>query len=108
MKDKNDAKKALAKLLPAGSMTGTPKKEVMRFIEEIENFSRGLYAGNIGYFAPNGDFDFNVVIRTLYFDHNTKRISLAVGGAITLLSDAEKEYNECLLKAEGILRFFQD
>ena len=108
LKDKNDAKKALAKLLPAGSMTGTPKKEVMRFIEEIENFSRGLYAGNIGYFAPNGDFDFNVVIRTLYFDHNTKRISLAVGGAITLLSDAEKEYNECLLKAEGILRFFQD
>lgn len=107
LKDVNDAKLALSKLLPAGSMTGAPKKEVIGFIEEIENFSRGLYAGNIGYFAPNGDFDFNVVIRTLYFDENTKRISLAVGGAITLLSDAENEYNECLLKAEGILKFFK-
>jgi para-aminobenzoate synthetase component 1 len=50
---------------PAGSMTGAPKKEVIQFIEGIENFSRGLYAGNIGYFSPNGDFDFNVVIRSL-------------------------------------------
>jgi para-aminobenzoate synthetase component 1 len=108
LKSKIYAKQALFNLLPAGSMTGAPKKEVMHFIHNNENFSRGLYAGNIGYFAPNGDFDFNVVIRTLYYDENTKKISLAVGGAITLLSDAEREYNECLLKAEGILRFFQD
>jgi para-aminobenzoate synthetase component 1 len=107
LKDKKFAKQALMNLIPAGSMTGAPKKEVISFIQEIENFSRGLYAGNIGYFAPNGDFDFNVVIRTLYFDAKSKRISLAVGGAITLLSDAEKEYNECLLKAEGILKFFR-
>lgn len=107
LKDVNDAKEALLKLLPAGSMTGAPKNEVMSYIDEIENFSRGLYAGNIGYFAPNGNFDFNVVIRTLYFDEKSKRISLAVGGAITLLSDAENEYNECLLKAEGILKFFK-
>lgn len=107
LKDVNDAKEALLKLLPAGSMTGAPKNEVMSYIDEIENFSRGLYAGNIGYFAPNGNFDFNVVIRTLYFDEKSKRISLAVGGAITLLSDAGNEYNECLLKAEGILKFFR-
>lgn len=108
LKDKKYSKQALFNLLPAGSMTGAPKKEAMHFIHNIENFSRGLYAGNIGYIAPNGDFDFNVVIRTLYYDENDKKISLAVGGAITLLSDAEREYNECLLKAEGILRFFQD
>jgi para-aminobenzoate synthetase component 1 len=107
LKDRKNGKNALAKLLPAGSMTGAPKKEVLGFIDEIENFSRGLYAGNIGYFAPDGDFDFNVVIRTLYFDEKSNRISVAVGGAITLLSDAEKEYHECLLKAEGILKFFK-
>ncbi|MBL7789486.1 MAG: anthranilate synthase component I family protein [Chitinophagales bacterium] len=107
LRDKNDGKKALKKLLPAGSMTGAPKKEVMQYIAQIENFHRGLYAGNIGYFAPNGDFDFNVVIRTLYYDATIQRLSLAVGGAITLLSDAEKEYHECLLKAEGIRKFFR-
>lgn len=106
--DKKYAKQALRKLLPAGSMTGAPKKEVMKYIDGIENFQRGLYAGNIGYFHPNGDFDFNVVIRTLYYDHKNKKISLAVGGAITLLSDAEKEFHECLLKAEGILGFFHE
>jgi len=108
LKDKKQAKHALRNLLPAGSMTGAPKMEVMHNIQEIENFTRGLYAGNIGYFEPNGNFDFNVVIRTLYYDAKHQNISLAVGGAITLLSDAKREYNECLLKAEGILRFFHD
>lgn len=107
LKDAENSRRALKALLPAGSMTGAPKKEVIQFIENIENFGRGLYAGNIGYFSPNGDFDFNVVIRSLYYDKKTEKISLAVGGAITLLSDAEKEYNECLLKAEGIMKFFR-
>lgn len=107
LRDKSYAKDALRALLPAGSMTGAPKKEVMKTIQVIENFERGLYAGNIGYFAPDGDFDFNVVIRTLYYDESASRLSLAVGGAITLLSSPETEYHECLLKAEGILKFFQ-
>jgi para-aminobenzoate synthetase component 1 len=107
LQDINDSHNALKALLPAGSMTGAPKKEVIQFIEKIENFGRGLYAGNIGYFAPDGNFDFNVVIRSLYYDEKAEKISLAVGGAITLLSDPEKEYQECLIKAEGILKFFK-
>ena len=107
LQDMNDSHNALKSLLPAGSMTGAPKKEVTQFIENIENFGRGLYAGNIGYFSPDGNFDFNVVIRSLYYDEKAEKISLAVGGAITLLSDPEKEYQECLIKAEGILKFFK-
>lgn len=103
----DNAKKALQHLLPAGSMTGAPKGEVMKYIDAIEDFTRGVYAGNIGYWDADGDFDFNVVIRSLYYDDNSHKISLAVGGAITLMSDAEKEYQECLLKAEGILNFFR-
>lgn len=108
LKDSSNSRKALQQLLPAGSMTGAPKKEVMQFIQHIENFHRGVYAGNIGYFDHQGDFDFNVVIRSLYYDNENKKISLSVGGAITLLSNPEIEYNECMLKAEGILQFFSD
>lgn len=88
---------------PMGSMTGAPKKRVMELIEEHESFTRGLYSGTIGYIKPNGDFDFNVVIRTLLYNKKNKKLSCSVGSAITILSDPEKEYEECFVKVKRIL-----
>ncbi len=108
LQDENEAIKALFKALPAASMTGAPKKIVVETILELENFSRGIYAGHIGYIDNQGDFDFNVVIRTLEFDSLAKKASIHVGSAITLLSNPKDEYDECLLKAQGILKFFKE
>ncbi|MDX2360980.1 MAG: anthranilate synthase component I family protein [Crocinitomicaceae bacterium] len=88
---------------PMGSMTGAPKISAMKIIEEHEEFKRGLYSGSIGFIAPNGDFTFNVVIRTLIYNHLTQYLSCAVGGAITINSDPEMEYEECLVKVKVIL-----
>lgn len=88
---------------PMGSMTGAPKVRAMQLIEEFERTKRGLFSGAVGYFAPNGDFDFNVVIRSLLYNKENRYLSFTVGGAITFNSEPEKEYNECLLKAKAIL-----
>ena len=88
---------------PMGSMTGVPKIRAMELIEEHESFKRGLYSGSIGYIKPNGDFDFNVVIRSLLYNKAKKLLSCSVGGAITDLSSPEKEYEECLTKVQRIL-----
>jgi len=93
---------------PMGSMTGAPKISAMQIIEEMEDFKRGLYSGSIGYISPNGDFDFNVVIRSLIYNRKTKYLSCAVGGAITIQSDPEKEYEECQIKISKILEGLQD
>lgn len=87
---------------PMGSMTGAPKVSAMKLIERYEKASRGLYSGAIGYIAPNGDFDFNVVIRSILYNETNKDLSFTVGGAITHNSDAEQEYAECLLKAKAL------
>ncbi|MEN9981834.1 MAG: hypothetical protein RL542_1621 [Bacteroidota bacterium] len=87
---------------PMGSMTGAPKISVMKIIDELEETKRGLYSGAIGYFNPNGDFDFNVVIRSILYNQEKKYISFSVGSAITSLSNPEKEYEECLLKAKAM------
>lgn len=87
---------------PMGSMTGAPKISVMEIIENLEETKRGLYSGAIGYFTPAGDFDFNVVIRSILYNQENKYISFSVGSAITSLSDPEKEYEECLLKAKAM------
>lgn len=87
---------------PMGSMTGAPKKRVMQLIEEFERTKRGLFSGSIGYFTPDGQFDFNVVIRSILYNQTTGYLSFQTGGAITFYSDAEKEYAECLLKASAI------
>lgn len=87
---------------PMGSMTGAPKIRVMKEIENLEDSSRGLYSGTVGYFTPNHDFDLNVVIRSIIFDAKSKKISFHVGSAITYDSDPEYEYQECLLKAESL------
>lgn len=88
---------------PMGSMTGAPKYRAMELIEEHEDFKRGLYSGSIGYIKPNGDFDFNVVIRSLLYNRSKKYLSCSVGSAITINSDPEKEYEECLIKVQRIL-----
>jgi para-aminobenzoate synthetase component I len=87
---------------PMGSMTGAPKVSVMKIIEELEETKRGLYSGAVGYFTPNADFDFNVVIRSILYNQEKKYVSFSVGSAITSLSIPEKEYEECLLKAKAM------
>lgn len=87
---------------PMGSMTGAPKISAMKIIEELEVTKRGLYSGAIGYFNPNGDFDFNVVIRSILYNQEKKYISFSVGSAITSLSNPEDEYEECMLKARAM------
>ncbi|WP_233357641.1 aminodeoxychorismate synthase component I [Haloflavibacter putidus] len=87
---------------PMGSMTGAPKLSAMQIIEELEESKRGLYSGAVGYFTPNGDFDFNVVIRSVLYNKEKKYCSFSVGGAITAKSIPEKEYEECTLKAAAM------
>ena len=87
---------------PMGSMTGAPKVSAMKIIENLEETKRGLYAGTVGYFTPEGDFDFNVIIRSILYNEEKKYISYSVGGAITAKSTPEKEYEECLLKAKAM------
>jgi para-aminobenzoate synthetase component 1 len=89
-------------LFPMGSMTGAPKTEVMKHIKKYEHDERGVYSGCMGYIEPGGDFDFNVVIRSLVYDGASSVISYKVGGAITYDSVAEKEYEECLLKGKRL------
>lgn len=87
---------------PMGSMTGAPKISVMQIIENLEETKRGLYSGAVGYFTPDGDFDFNVVIRSILYNQENKYVSFSVGSAITSQSVPEKEYEECLLKAKAM------
>ncbi len=91
-------------VFPMGSMTGAPKISAMDLIEKYERTKRGVFSGAIGYFAPDGDFDFNVVIRTLLYNSAEKYLSFQVGSAITFASAPDKEYEECLVKAEAIRR----
>lgn len=92
----------IANTFPMGSMTGAPKIRAMQLAEKYERSKRGVYSGAVGYFAPDGDFDFNVVIRTILYNAKQKYLSFHVGSAITLDSDPEKEYEECLLKGKAI------
>ena len=96
---------ALKNAYPMGSMTGAPKIKAMELIEQYENTKRGLYSGAIGYVKADGDFDFNVVIRTLIYDQSNEYLSFHVGGAITYDSIPEKEWEETQTKAQSILQF---
>ena len=96
--------KIISGMFPMGSMTGAPKIESMNIIDEYESTKRGLYSGSIGYIKPNKDFDFNVVIRSIIYDKLLKEINVSVGSAITFKSDPESEFEECLLKAEPMIK----
>ena len=91
---------------PMGSMTGAPKVRAMQIIEEYEKSYRGLFSGSVGYFSPDGDFDFSVIIRSLLYNQTNRYLSLSVGGAITSKSDIEKEFQETEMKAERIQELF--
>lgn len=91
---------AIAACFPMGSMTGAPKIRSMKIIEELENYKRGLYSGAIGFFTPEGDFSFNVVIRTAII--RDKKLWYSTGGAITADSDPLSEWNETLVKARAL------
>lgn len=92
---------------PMGSMTGAPKISAMQLAERYEKSAREIYSGAIGYIDPSGDFDFNVVIRSIAINEALRQATLHVGGAITILSNPEDEYNECLLKAESLIKSAQ-
>ncbi|MBA4154216.1 anthranilate synthase component I family protein [Flavobacterium sp.] len=87
---------------PMGSMTGAPKISAMQIIEKLEETKRGLYSGAVGYFTPEGDFDFNVVIRSILYNAENQYLSFSVGSAITSEATPEGEYEECLLKAKAM------
>lgn len=92
----------LKKAFPMGSMTGAPKIRAMQLIEEHEAAGRGLFSGSVGYITPDGDFDFNVVIRSIFYNAESKNLSYWAGSAITAQAGAKEEYEECMLKLEAI------
>lgn len=94
--------KIIQTTFPMGSMTGAPKISAMQLIERLEETKRGLYSGAVGYFTPEGDFDFNVVIRSILYHAKKQYLSFSVGSAITAQATPEKEYEECLLKAKAM------
>jgi para-aminobenzoate synthetase component I len=93
---------------PMGSMTGAPKKRVMELIEEYEKTKRGIFSGAVGYISPENNFDFNVVIRSIMYNAETKYLSFQAGSGITYYSDPGKEWEECLLKAEAIKKVLSE
>jgi len=93
---------SLKMAFPMGSMTGAPKIKAMQLIDEYETTQRGLYSGAVGYISPNRNFDFNVVIRSVLYNKENQYISFMAGSAITIESDPEKEYKECILKASAL------
>lgn len=92
----------IASVFPMGSMTGAPKKRVMELIEQYEKTKRGIFSGALGYISPSGDFDFNVVIRSIMYNVEQRYLSFQTGSGITFYSDPAKEWEECLLKASAI------
>lgn len=88
---------------PMASMTGAPKLRAMTLTDDFENFKRNYYSGTMGIVDEKDDFSLWVIIRSIFYNAKTKKLSVAVGSAITYLSDPEKEYEECLLKAAAML-----
>lgn len=97
-----DWTEAVRATFPMGSMTGAPKNKVVELIARYERSRRGIFSGAVGYVTPDRDFDFNVVIRSLMYNSDTRYLSYQVGSGITFYSDPAAEYEECLVKAEGL------
>lgn len=91
---------------PMGSMTGAPKKRVMELIDQYETTARGIFSGTLGYISPSGDFDFNVIIRSIMYNATDHYLSFLTGSGITYYSDPQKEWEECMLKAEAMNQCF--
>ena len=93
---------ALSACFPGGSISGAPKKRALEIIRELEPVPRGLFTGAIGYFGYNGESQFNIAIRTVVIRDRTAKFH--VGAGITADSIPEKEWEETLHKAAGILQ----
>lgn len=93
---------------PMGSMTGAPKKRVMELIEQYEQTKRGIFSGALGYLSPSGDFDFNVVIRSIFYNASSSYLSFITGSGITFYSNPADEWEECLLKAKAMKEVLED
>lgn len=93
---------AVRACFPGGSVTGCPKIKAMEVIYEMERRPRGIYTGSVGYFCGNGDFDFNISIRTLTFLN--EKIEVSLGGAVVIDSDPDAEYDETFDKGSSIFR----
>lgn len=102
LKDNCSAIDVIKTTFPMGSMTGAPKLKAMELIEKYERTKRGVYSGAIGYFSPEGNFDFNVVIRSIVYNASKRYVSFQVGSAITANASPDNEYEECLLKAKAL------
>jgi para-aminobenzoate synthetase component 1 len=98
---------ALKATFPMGSMTGAPKIAALNWIDEFEFSNREWYSGALGYIDPEGNMDFNVLIRSIFYDDFQKKLAYYAGGAITIDSDAEDEYREMMVKAKGISTLLQ-
>ncbi len=103
LKDKLPFTEIIRACFPMGSMTGAPKKKVMELIEKYERTRRGIFSGAVGYIDPNGDFDLNVVIRSIMYNAATNYVSIQAGSGITFYSDPEQEWEECMMKVEAII-----
>lgn len=104
IKENTSFEKIIESAFPMASMTGAPKLKAMQLIDELEDFERNYYSGAMGIIDEKEDYTLSVIIRSIFYNQQTKKLSIAVGGAITYLSDPEKEYEECLLKANALLK----
>lgn len=104
LKEEKDYIKVIKDAFPMGSMTGAPKIMAMKLIEQYEKMKRGLYSGALGYIDPSGDYDFNVLIRSIIINTNNNKAQFCVGSAITADANAQDEYDECLLKANAMMK----
>ncbi len=104
LKESTTFKEIINNTFPMASMTGAPKIRAMQLIDEYELYNRGPYSGSIGYIDENGDFDLSVLIRSVFYDEKKHYLSFSVGSAITAMSNAEDEYEECLLKAKAMIQ----
>jgi len=108
LKDEISFTEIIKATFPMGSMTGAPKRRVMELIDQYERSGRGIFSGAVGYITPENDFDLNVVIRSIMYNTSEKYLSFMAGSGITFYSNAEKEYEECLLKAEAMRKAIID
>jgi anthranilate synthase component 1 len=97
-----DAMDALAAGFPAGTLSGAPKIRAMEIIEELEPERRGLYAGCIGYFAPDGTMDTCIALRTALVKDGTMHVQAGCG--VVADSVPETEYQETRQKARALFR----